>query len=50
MIRRSLENIEELKKLKKSNTLSALSATAVIFSESELAFSFFSSELNTFLA
>jgi hypothetical protein len=52
MIRRSLENIEELEKLEeqeKLNVLSASSAIAVIFSKSELASSFFSGEFDTFL-
>jgi hypothetical protein len=53
MIRRGLENIEELEKLEeqeKLNILSASSATAAIFSESELASSSFFSEFNAFLA
>ena len=53
MIRRGLENVEELEKLEeqeKLNILSALSVTAAIFSESELASPFFSDEFNTFLA
>jgi hypothetical protein len=48
-----LENIEELEKLEeqeKSNILSASSAVTAIFSENELASSFFSGEFNMFLA
>jgi hypothetical protein len=53
MIRRGLKNVEELEKLeklKKLKILLASSVTAAIFLKSELAFSFFSDELNIFLA
>jgi hypothetical protein len=52
LIRRGLESVEELEKLEeqeKLNALSASSAVAAIFSESELASSFFS-EFDAFLA